>query len=452
MAYKMTEDFKANPWQTNQFERATGLMKQISAMITTKEATEMLNNAFAEADIPKMEADMKRLQDKSDVAAGKEDEVERLREVVHLAGNGATDPQKRELMEAVKEAQAYQFTPNQTQRMNALQLRINASKKEAKEQARKAAEIYTWIDERVDSRMKGKLSTIQGDSTMTPATKIREMVKIVREEGKGDQKMIRYDIKKRLEKLEQAESMADVRERVATVEHFRSMIQESIQCHGGNNTMDDEEYIRIINDTISEKSQSLVPMRAYLIIETNQNRAMTWNEFERKVTDYLNREQRDGKDNKNATMFNGSSRDTKKEREKEGEGAAVYTATAKGAGGWKGSKAECFQFKNNGKCEYGAGCRFLHNGRKATKDDQSSSSTRRDRYEPRGDRSRSRDRSPSKGRDGNRDRRDNRESRSRSRDQDRRKARDGGSDSDSGASEASARIPAGTLRQYKAKK
>lgn len=188
MAYNRTDDFKANPWETNQFERAPGLMKQISAMIATKGATEMLSNAFAEADIPKLEADMKRLQDKSDLAAEKEEEVERLRKVVRLSGNGGNEQQKRELLEAEKEAQAHQFTPNQSQRMNALQSRLKASKKEVKDEARKAAEIYTWIDERVDSRMKGKLSTIQGDSTMTPATKIREMVKVVKEEGKGDQK------------------------------------------------------------------------------------------------------------------------------------------------------------------------------------------------------------------------------------------------------------------------
>lgn len=202
--------------------------------------------------------------------------------------------------------------------------------------------------------------------------------------------MIRSDIKKRLEKLEQAESMADVRERVATVEYLRSMIQESIQSHGGTNTMDDEEYIRIINDTISEKSQSLVPMRAYLVIETNQNRAMTWNEFELKVTTYLNREQRDGKDDKNATMFNESSSDTKKARDKEGEGAAVYAATAKRKG-VEGRDRECRIFQEKGVCRYGKACMFLHDGRKATHEDKSSRSSGKDgSAASREDRSRSR--------------------------------------------------------------
>lgn len=444
MSFNKTEDFKSNGMRANEYARAPEFLRQLAAQVASKGAQEYLQEGFEEPQVRQLSDQLKELQARNDMAAECSDKVEELKSQRIRAGGVAGDDVKNAIAAAEIQVQLHPWTTVHAQRLSNLQTRLKADKILDGEIEKKTAEILIFVAERVDSKMRAKVCEIQGDAAKTTTQKLRDVVKYLNESMKGDLSRYRNDIKNGLNQLKTATTNADVRENMARIEDAKNKVAYSVTTYGGHNPLVDEELIRTLIDSISQKSLALHGLKSFVEVITNApDVPITWSGLEVAVTKWLDKQQKDGKDETTAMMIDGANKG--RQRDGEGSSTAVYAANERGPG--RGPGSECFLWKQDGVCRYGKNCKFSHEGRKAKKEDDG---------EKRGrgrDRSQSRDKSRGENQDNrgdNRDRSTTRD-RSRSRDRDCRRERDEdrSESEDSAKTAASARIPAGTLRSGK---
>ena len=343
--YDVKEDFKALPIQSHEFYRGAEFNRQLAIAIATKGAGEYLEITFRQPDLKTQQAridtQLKRMHEDAELKV----QLQELKRA-HRA-----DEHSETLQQQIKECQDKiddnAWDNNDQQRLSHLQAAFKSSKTTRDKMNKSTAEVVEWISDRVDAKLMRVVTNIQIQHKDNTPKQMQEIVKKMKDKLAGNETTMKNDMRMQLEKIKDAKTAAQVRDRLSTMEHIKATMEEHIRLYGGTMPVTDEEFIRRLKSIISIHAQKLVVLRTTLGMQSQE---ATWDQIAQATTRFLDQEQINGKDNDN-DEDSGKNKPNKQEVYNADKVEQPKSNTKRSCNLWTGKV---------GSCRFGNSCHFSH--------------------------------------------------------------------------------------------